>query len=58
MKILIAEQQRENDRALRKAGRDIEREKRTLEVEENKIVSKCPIAQRLAQVQTHDSEFR
>lgn len=37
--ILIAEQQRENDRALRKAGRDIERERRTLEAEENKIVS-------------------
>lgn len=32
------EQQRENDRALRKAGRDIEREKRKLEDEEKKLV--------------------
>lgn len=40
--IPISEQQRENDRALRRASRDIERERRTLEVEENKIVSNCP----------------
>lgn len=36
--ISISEQQRENDRALRKAGRDIERERRKLEDEEKKIV--------------------
>lgn len=34
----FVEQQRENDRALRKAGRDIERERRKLEDEEKKIV--------------------
>lgn len=34
----FSEQQRENDRALRKAGRDIERERRKLEDEEKKIV--------------------
>lgn len=33
-----AEQQRSNDRELRKAGRDIERERRKLEVEEKKLV--------------------
>lgn len=33
------EQQRENDRALRKAGRDVERDRRELEREEKKIVS-------------------
>lgn len=36
---LLSEQQRENDRSLRKAGRDIERERRKLEDEEKKIVS-------------------
>lgn len=36
--ISFSEQQRENDRALRKAGRDIERERRKLEDEEKKIV--------------------
>lgn len=35
----FAEQQRENDRSLRKAGRDIERERRKLADEEKKIVS-------------------
>lgn len=33
------EQQRDNDRALRRAGRDIERERRKLEDEERKLVS-------------------
>lgn len=35
----FTEQQRENDRALRRAGRDIERERRKLEDEERKIVN-------------------
>lgn len=39
MEYLDTEQQRENDRTLRKAGRDIERERRKLEDEEKKIVS-------------------
>lgn len=34
----FAEQQRDNDRALRRAGRDIERERRKLMDEEKKIV--------------------
>lgn len=37
---LVTEQQRENDRALRRAGRDIEKERRVIEQEEKKIVSK------------------
>lgn len=37
--VSFSEQQRENDKALRKAGRDIERERRKLEDEEKKIVS-------------------
>lgn len=35
---MFAEQQRENDKSLRKAGRDIERERRKLEEEERKVV--------------------
>lgn len=35
----ILEQQRQNDRELRKAGRDLERDKVALEREEKKIVS-------------------
>ncbi len=37
--ISFAEQQRDNDRALRRAGRDIERERHKLENEEKKLVS-------------------
>lgn len=36
--LYFTEQQRDNDRSLRKAGREIERERRKLEEEEKKIV--------------------
>lgn len=36
---ISAEQQRENDKTLRKAGREIERERRKLEEDEKKLVS-------------------
>lgn len=39
VKFLFLEQQRENDRALRKAGRDIERDRREMEREEKKLVN-------------------
>lgn len=35
---IILEQQRQNDRELRKAGRDLERDKAALEREEKKLV--------------------
>lgn len=37
---ILLEQQRQNDRELRKAGRDLERDKLALEREEKKIVCK------------------
>lgn len=38
-KTIFTEQQRQNDRELRKAGRDLDRDKAALEREEKKLVS-------------------
>jgi hypothetical protein len=41
--VFLKEIMRENDKALRKVGRDLDREKNKLEMEEKKLVSICVV---------------